>query len=180
MRREPKPAAVSGRVGAHPAPDGGATPARAPHQGEGVLEDRVTVTALDTMVRRLMKARVVKFGVIGVFSSLAYVLTMAAFVDGLHVSVLMGAVVAFFVGAIVSYVGNTLWTFSAPLHGVTLVRFLIVTGLGFLINCALAYGLERMALHHLLISLIILTIVPVFNYLGHAWWTYRHVGRPAS
>jgi putative flippase GtrA len=118
--------------------------------------------------------KVARFGIVGVVSSLFYVATMAALVEGLRTSATVGAIGAFCIGTAVSYIGNTVWSFEAQWNASSARRFVVVTLAGLVLNVALAYALETVGLHYLLISLVILVIVPAFNFIGHNFWTYRN------
>jgi putative flippase GtrA len=121
----------------------------------------------------LLQRRVVRFLIVGVASSLAYVGTMSLMVDGLGRGIVTGAIAGFVLGTLVSYVGNSLWTFEAAMDGRTFTRFWIVVGAGFVLNLLMASGLALLGVHHLLVSLAILITVPIFNYACHSLWTYR-------
>lgn len=123
--------------------------------------------------RALLQRRVVRFLAVGVASSLAYVGAMSAMVDGLGHGIVAGAIAGFVLGTLVSYVGNSLWTFEAAMDGRTFARFWIVVGAGFVLNWLMAAGLASLGVHHLLVSLLILITVPIFNYACHSMWTYR-------
>ncbi|MCP8936947.1 GtrA family protein [Alsobacter sp. SYSU M60028] len=125
---------------------------------------------------RGLLAKALRFGVVGVVSSFFYVGTMAACVDGFGTSATLGAVAAFLVGTAISYVGNTLWSFGAQASPGNAGRFLVVTLAGLGLNLALAWTLETAGLHYLVIALVILMIVPVFNFVCHNAWTYRPAG----
>ena len=118
--------------------------------------------------------KVARFGIVGVVSSLFYVATMAALVEGLRTSATVGAIGAFCIGTAVSYIGNTVWSFEAQWNASSARKFIVVTLVGLVLNVALAYALETVGLHYLLISLVILVIVPAFNFIGHNFWTYRN------
>jgi putative flippase GtrA len=123
-------------------------------------------------LKSLLKLRALRFLVVGIVSSASYAATMGLVVDGLGKGVVIGAIAAFVVGTVVSYSGNTFWTFSASMSGRTFWRFIVVVTLGLLLNSAIAAVLDHFKVHYLLITLVILIIVPVFNYVCHALWTY--------
>lgn len=113
-----------------------------------------------------------RFLVVGIVSSLGYVVTMAVCVDALGWRPTGGAVAAFAMGTLISYLGNTWWTFDATPTSRNLLRFSMVVAIGLLINVAIASSFEQLGLHHLIISLAVLGVVPVFNFAGHRFWTY--------
>ena len=108
-------------------------------------------------------------------------------VTGIHVIVALAFVhyvanapavangVAFTVATCFSYLVNTLWSFSSPLHGHTLFRFLCVSGLG----CGLAMGISGAAakLGWTPIAGIgaVALLIPPITFLMHNFWTYRSV-----
>jgi len=53
------------------------------------------------------------------------------------------------------------------------VTFWIVTLFGLVLNLILAYFLERLAFHPFSTVLIIFVTVPIVNYTGHRFWTFR-------
>jgi putative flippase GtrA len=80
---------------------------------------------------------------------------------------------AFAVATVVSYVINTTWSFSARLHGRTLLRFLTVSAGGFLLAMLVAWAAQMAGLNYLFgIGAVALTI-PAFTFVLHNFWTYR-------
>jgi putative flippase GtrA len=120
----------------------------------------------------LLRMSALRFLIVGIVSSASYAGTMKLAVDGLGESVVIGAFAAFAVGTLISYLGNTFWTFSAPMSGRTFSRFVVVVMLGLMLNLFIAVMLNYFEVHYLLITLVILVVVPVFNYICHALWTY--------
>jgi putative flippase GtrA len=80
---------------------------------------------------------------------------------------------AFVCATIASYLVNTLWSFSQPLHGKNLARFLVVASIGLLISMGVSAGAEYLGLHYLLGIAAVVVTVPVVTFLLHATWTYR-------
>jgi putative flippase GtrA len=146
-------------------------PAQAPSTGQ--VRPGIRIRLNQARQSGLLR-KVARFGIVGVVSSLFYVATMAALVEGLRTSATVGAIGAFCIGTAVSYIGNTVWSFEAQWNASSARRFVVVTLAGLVLNVALAYALETVGLHYLLISLVILVIVPAFNFIGHNFWTYRN------
>lgn len=80
---------------------------------------------------------------------------------------------AFAVATAFSYVVNTLWTFGKPLHGRSLLRFVLVASIG----CALAVGISGIAeyygFNYALGILAVAATVPLITFTLHILWTYR-------
>ncbi len=80
---------------------------------------------------------------------------------------------AFVFATIASYLVNTLWSFSQPLHGRNLARFLKVAVLGVLISVGVSAGAERLGVHYLLGIAAVVVTVPTATFILHVSWTYR-------
>ena len=134
---------------------------------------------LRSVHRRVLTHALPRFCVVGAVSAAAYVAAMSMAVEWLEWSATAGSVLAFAVGTIVSYLGNALWTFRTRPTSANLGRFLVVIGVGLVLNTSLAWLLDRLGLHYLLISLAVLIVVPAWNFAGHARWTFA-AGRGPS
>jgi len=116
--------------------------------------------------------QLIRFVAVGLLAAATYVGVMALVVDLLGRSILLGAFCAFVVATAVSYVGNALWSFGAALTASTAIRFWLITTVGLCLNLALAWMLERLGAHYLVVSLVILIVVPLFNFAGHRLITF--------
>lgn len=117
--------------------------------------------------------QLIVFGGVGIMVAVVYASTMALAVDRVGASPTLGAVLAFTVGTIASYVGNALFSFQARLTRSNFGRFLVVVMAGLALNAAMAHTLAARGWHHLAISLTILLTVPLLNFAGHRYWTFR-------
>jgi len=81
--------------------------------------------------------------------------------------------IAFVIANLVSYTINTLWTFSSPLQGRSLVRFVLVSLLGFIIAIMVSGLAQWYGLHYWWgIGLVVCCVTPV-SFLLHNFWTYK-------
>jgi putative flippase GtrA len=122
---------------------------------------------------RTIGYRALSFAAVGLVSSGGYVATLTVGVEKLAFPVVVSAFLAFCVGTLVSYIGNTLLTFRASMGGSTLWRFLSVVTIGMALNQAIAYALDRMGAHYLFVALTVFVIIPAFNFAAHSAFTYR-------
>ena len=83
------------------------------------------------------------------------------------------SVVGFALGTFASWLLNSLWTFSAPLRGRILLRFVAVTLVGLGLNVLIMAGVEAIGVDYRLGLFLVLVVVPVFNFCCHRLWTYR-------
>jgi putative flippase GtrA len=117
--------------------------------------------------------RGLRFAVTGVFVTALHALVAVLFIHFISAPPPLANGVAFAVATVVSYVINTTWSFSARLHGRTLVRFLLVSVWGFFLAMFVAWAAQMAGLHYLLgIGAVALTI-PAFTFVLHNFWTYR-------
>jgi putative flippase GtrA len=113
------------------------------------------------------------FGVTGVAAFTAYSAAMWLVTSWGGLGQVPGAFVGFIVGTIVSYIGNLSLVFEKKPAVRNVVTFWIVTLFGLVVNLILAYLLERLAFRPFSTVLIIFVTVPIFNYIGHRFWTFR-------
>jgi putative flippase GtrA len=112
------------------------------------------------------------FLVVGLASCAAYFAVLSISIEIARLGTLVSAFAAFLAGSVVSYVGNTLLTFTAEMTSRTAIRFGAVVLLGLGANQAIAYGLDRIGVHYLLIGLVIYAVVPLLNFAAHHFFTY--------
>ena len=81
--------------------------------------------------------------------------------------------IAFVAANLFSYTINTLWTFSHPLQGRSLVRFVLVSLLGLVIAVSVSGLADWFGLNYWYgIALVVCCATPV-TFLLHNFWTYR-------
>lgn len=121
--------------------------------------------------KRTELAKLVSFGCVGLISFLVYLLMMTVVVET-GGSPVLGAAAGFVGGTIVSFYGACLFVFKMAPSAYAGRRFVITTAIGFGLNIALAAAFTEMGLPYVATTIIIFVIVPVFNYLGHRFWTF--------
>lgn len=118
-------------------------------------------------------AKASKFGFSGLLVTGLHALVASALITGALLNPAAANGIAFLISNLFSYFVNTLWTFSSPLRGRSLLRFLLVSLLGFLIAVTLSGVAEIYGLHYWYgIGLVVCTVPPV-TFLLHSFWTYR-------
>lgn len=117
--------------------------------------------------------RLIRFAVTGVGSTLLHAAVALSLISGLTISPPLANGLAFSVATVFSYLANTLWSFSAPLHGKNLQRFLGVSTLGFFLATALAWFAESWGWSALAGITLVVCVVPAVSFVLHSQWTYR-------
>nr|WP_282961457.1 GtrA family protein [Pseudomonas sp. 14A] len=114
-----------------------------------------------------------RFAVTGLFVTALHALVAVLFIRFIAPEPPLANGFAFAVATVVSYLINTAWSFSARLHGRTLLRFLTVSAGGFLLAMLVAWAAQMAGLNYLFgIGAVALTI-PAFTFVLHNFWTYR-------
>lgn len=81
--------------------------------------------------------------------------------------------VAFLIANIFSYVVNSLWSFTVPLHGQRYLKFLSVSGIGFMGTLLVAYIAELLKLTPGQGVLLIVFVITPITFTLHKRWTFR-------
>lgn len=117
--------------------------------------------------------RLLRFGVTGLGSTLLHALVALGLITWLTTAPPLANGLAFCVATVFSYLVNTLWSFSAPLHGQNLRRFLTVSAIGFLLAMGLAWLAELVGWTPLVGIALVVCVVPAVSFVLHSLWTYR-------
>jgi putative flippase GtrA len=114
-----------------------------------------------------------RFAISGLLVTGLHVLVATCFINFvLDISSLANGV-AFVVATAFSYMINTLWSFSSPLHRRNLLRFVLVSLVGCFFAVAVSGTAQYYDLHYMYgIGLVVCTVPPV-TFLLHSFWTYR-------
>lgn len=134
---------------------------------------------LTAFVRGLLNKRWIRFGMVGGAATLTYVLLGLLFVNLWGMHVLMGNALAYALSFIVSYLGQSLWTFgtassaSGLSHWTRLARFAAAQALGLGLNSAIIWLLMRLSLTYEVAMPVAVLLVPVMVYLLCKYWVFR-------
>jgi putative flippase GtrA len=117
--------------------------------------------------------RLFRFGLSGLLVTSVHTIIAATLINVGAVSPSLANGVAFAVATLISYVINTAWSFSSPLRGQTLARFVAVSVFGLFAAMLVAHGAQQLGWHYLLgIAAVAITIPPI-TFLLHSFWTYK-------
>lgn len=128
----------------------------------------MTSTEKSALVKRGLR-----FAVTGLFVTALHALVAVLFINFISQQPPLANGVAFIVATVMSYVINTTWSFSARLHGRTLLRFLLVSACGFLLAMLVAGVAQMAGLNYLLGIVAVALTIPAFTFVLHNFWTYR-------
>lgn len=126
------------------------------------------------LLRRLQGRRWVRFGVVGGLATLCYAALGLCFVNGMGLPALAGNALAYVLSFVVSYLGQSRWTFQADgRHRAMLPRFAATQGLGLAANSAVIWLLMAAGLPYAWAMLLAAALVPALVYALCAFWVFR-------
>ena len=117
--------------------------------------------------------RVYRFGLSGLLATGVHVATAAAFLTWVAPEPVIANGLAFTVATVVSYLANTLWSFSATLGARTGSRFLVVSGVGCLLSMLIAGVAARFGASPAAGIAFVVVLVPPLTFAMHHGYTYR-------
>lgn len=111
---------------------------------------------------------------VGIFGSVVYLVLLTLLVELLGVEPVVATMISFTPVFFVSYYLTHTWVFrSATKHKSALIKYAVVTGLGFLINVTGMYlAVHIMDMWYLSSQVILFIIVAMNNYLLNRYWTF--------
>jgi putative flippase GtrA len=125
-----------------------------------------------------------RFAVVGIAVTLLHVAVAAGLIELARAHPALANGVAFIVANFVSYVANTHWSFRARMSLERWRRFVGVSLVAWLLTLAISAAVAEAGGHYLLGIALVLVVVPLANYVGHRFYTYRPLhqlaGTPAA
>ena len=118
--------------------------------------------------------RASRFVIAGALSTGVYVGSAAALITYFRLSPVLANEIAFCLGTTVSYVVQTIWSFSRRMSAASLLRYLAVTLIGFVSTGLIASAVERAGGPYWIGILLVVLIIPPVTFSLHSIWTYRH------
>lgn len=121
----------------------------------------------------VLTKRALRFTVSGVLVTGLHILIASTFMQYVLPVPPLANGFAFVVATAFSYLVNTIWSFSSPLHGRILLRFCIVSIVGLSLAMAVSGAAEYFGLHYLQGIFLVAIIIPPMTFILHNFWTYR-------
>ena len=85
----------------------------------------------------------------------------------------VGNGIAFIAATTVSYIINSVWSFSASLDRETFGKFIAVSLVGMLLAVFISFAANYHRLHYIAGILLVALFVPPLSFLMHNFWTFR-------
>jgi len=97
------------------------------------------------MLNNIINKRLLKFGLSGLFVTTLHIILVIGMVQILGIISTYANAIAFMTATVISYLINTLWSFSSRINKKNITRFILVS----------------------------ILIVPCLTFILHNFWTYR-------
>ncbi|MBK9362778.1 MAG: GtrA family protein [Rubrivivax sp.] len=129
------------------------------------------------MPRLVIDRSLLRFAAVGMLATLTHVAVAAWVLWTLGWSSAAANGLAFVMANLVSYMGNTHWSFSARPDAGNAMRFAAVSLAALALTMGLAAAVQRAGGSHAWGIALVVTVVPGLSYLAHRHLTYRHSAR---
>jgi len=116
---------------------------------------------------------VLRFAMVGVAATLIHVTVAVGIIEGKHWHPSIANGIAFVVANLFSYAANTHWSFEAKMSMYSWYRFVTVSLVSGLLTVVISWLVAAAGGPYLLGILLVITVIPTLNYLGHRYFTYR-------
>ena len=114
-----------------------------------------------------------RFGVTGLATTGVYLIVAVTIIKLVTLSQPFATGVAFVAATAFSYLLNTLWTFTQPLHNKNLLRYTLAALVGLCVALIIAGFAQLTGCNYVTGILMVSCAVPPVNFAMHYLWTYR-------
>lgn len=115
-----------------------------------------------------------RFAAVGAVATSVHYAILLSLVELAGLRPLVATVIGFVFGALVGYSLNRRFTFETrPAFGRGLIKFLIVIGIGGLLNAAIFAFIVRLGPHYMIAQVIATGLVLIWNYAGSRLVVFR-------
>lgn len=121
----------------------------------------------------MLVQRATRFAVTGVFVTLVHVAVATAWIRLVSPFPALANAIAFLVATGVSYVINTLWSFSSDMAQHVLFRFFVVALVGLSLSAGVSHVVDMLGFSYPYGIAAVVCVMPPVNFLLHNFWTYR-------
>jgi putative flippase GtrA len=126
------------------------------------------------LVSRELILKFIRYSLVGCISTLIYFPSVFILVELFHYSPLFGSSLAFLIMTLISFFLNKTFTFGSDFSHQKLLRFLIVSAVGFTLNFLIMFTIVNvLSFHYSIGELVTILIIPIINFLLNNYWTFK-------
>lgn len=118
--------------------------------------------------------RAIRFSITGIFVTGVHIAVATLLVKYFDLLPPLANGVAFTVATLMSYLINTLWSFSERLRGRTLFRFAAVSIFGFCLAILISWMVQKLGFTYMVGICAVAIIMPPTTFVLHNFWTYKN------
>ncbi|MFP7296932.1 GtrA family protein [Neobacillus niacini] len=126
------------------------------------------------LVSKELFLKFIKYSVVGCISVLIYFLSVFVLVELFDKDPIFASTLSFIIMTYISFLLNKKYTFGSDFSYNQLLRFLVVSAIGFTLNFGIMYLVVNiLSLHYVIGELITTLIIPVINFILNNYWTFK-------
>jgi len=126
------------------------------------------------VINKELSVKFIKYSFVGCLSTLTYFLSVFVLVEFIKYDPLYASALSFIFMTLISYLLNRRFTFGSTFSTKTLLRFLAVSLIGFILNFIIMFFIIKgLSLHYFFGELVTTLVIPVINFLLNNYWTFN-------
>lgn len=126
------------------------------------------------LLQRDLVIRFLKYSLVGFISVGVYFLSVFILIEKYQWDPVIGSGAAFIIMTAVSFLINMRYTFKSSFTHQKLVRFLLVSLVGFMLNLLLIFfAVHILSFHYFIGELVTVLVIPLVNFILNNYWTFQ-------
>ncbi len=126
------------------------------------------------LVSRELILKFIRYSLVGCISTIIYFLSVFILVELFHQDPLVGSSLAYLIMTLISFFLNKTFTFGSDFSHQKLLRFLIVSAIGFILNFSIMFLIVNvLSFHYAIGELVTILVIPITNFLLNNYWTFK-------
>jgi putative flippase GtrA len=126
------------------------------------------------LVNKDLIFKFIKYSFVGVICTVIYFLSVFILVELFLTDPVVGSIIAFIIMTCFSFFLNRKYTFGGDFSHTKLIRFLIVSMIGFILNFIIMYGIVNvLSFHYSIGELVTILVIPLINFTLNNYWTFK-------
>lgn len=126
------------------------------------------------LFNRLLFVKFIKYSFVGIICTGIYFISMFIIIEFLNREPVFAATISFLIMTIFSYTLNKKYTFGGKYSHQQLLRFLVVSLVGFILNFVIIYTVVNiLSLHYSIGEVVTILVIPLVNFTLNNLWTFK-------
>lgn len=126
------------------------------------------------LLRKELFLKFMKYSFVGCISTLIYFLSVFVLVELFDKDPLSGSAISFIIMTYISFLLNKKFTFESDFSHKKLLRFLIVSTVGFILNFLIMFTMVNvLSFHYSIGELVTILVIPLINFTLNNYWTFK-------